>query len=100
MAAAHGTRPAPSFSFPESFIPIVPPVIRNPRPPPSTSAPASGRLSPKQARALTLLAGLLIAGGIFVLAVLDRMPLPLRIVVGLSDLFAGLGLLVLVRQKR
>ncbi len=78
----------------------MPPVIRNPRPPAPPPAPSGGRLSARQARTLRLLAGVLIVGGIFVLAWLERMPLPLRLIVGLSDIVAGLGLLVLVRQKR
>ncbi|WP_414662137.1 hypothetical protein [Horticoccus sp. 23ND18S-11] len=45
------------------------------------------------------LAFLLIAGGLAVLFFLQRMPLPMRILVGLIDVFAGLGFLVLVRQK-
>ena len=53
----------------------------------------------RQKRTIIALACVLIAGGLVVLLVLDRMPLPLRILVGLMDVFAGLGLLVLVRQK-
>ena len=58
---------------------------------------AAGML--RQRRTIIALAILLVAAGIAVLFVLDRMPLPLRILVGLTDVFGGLTLLVLVRQK-
>ncbi len=53
----------------------------------------------RQKRTLLILATLLISGGLAVLFLLQRMPLPLRIVVGLTDLVAGAVLLVVVRQK-
>jgi hypothetical protein len=53
----------------------------------------------RQKRTLQILAFALIAGGVVILAFLQRMPLPLRILVGLTDVFAGLTLLVVVRQK-
>ncbi len=53
----------------------------------------------RQKRTLLTLAALLIAGGLAVLFLLTRMPLPLRILVGLTDLVAGCVLLVVVRQK-
>jgi hypothetical protein len=53
----------------------------------------------RQKRTLLALATSLIAAGRVVLFVLKRMPLPLRIMVGLGDLFAGCVMLVLVRQK-
>lgn len=53
----------------------------------------------RQKRTLTVLAGLLIAMGIVVLFFLQRMPLPLRLMIGLGDVFAGMVLLVLVRPK-
>ena len=53
----------------------------------------------RQKRTLVALAILLIAGGAAVLLLLNRMPLPLRILIGLGDIVAGCGLLVLVRQK-
>jgi uncharacterized protein YjeT (DUF2065 family) len=77
----------------------MPPVIRNPKPAAPARPAAEPRLSPQQARTLRLLAGILIAGGVLVLALLERMPLPLRLIVGLTDIVAGLGLLVFVRQK-
>lgn len=53
----------------------------------------------RQRRILIALAIVLIASGLAVLLLLKRMPVPLRIIVGLMDIFAGLGFLVLVRQK-
>ena len=53
----------------------------------------------RRKRTIVLLAVILIAGGLAVLLWLERMPLPMRILVGLTDVFAGLGLLVLARQK-
>ena len=53
----------------------------------------------RQKRSLVALAILLIVGGAAVLLLLHRMPLPLRILIGLGDIVAGCGLLVLVRQK-
>jgi len=74
-------------------------IIRHPKPPAPSAPPAGARLTPKQKLTLRLLATFLILGGLVILLVLDRMPLPLRIIVGLMDVVAGLGLLVLVRQK-
>jgi hypothetical protein len=53
----------------------------------------------RQKRLTTILACILIGGGVVVLVAVQRMPLPVRILVGLVDVFAGLALLVLVRQK-
>ncbi len=53
----------------------------------------------RQKRTLLLLASLLIVGGLVILFLLQRMPLPLRILVGLTDVVAGAVLLVVVRQK-
>lgn len=53
----------------------------------------------RQRRILQILAFALIAGGVVVLFALQRMPMPLRMLVGLTDVFAGLTLLVVVRQK-
>lgn len=53
----------------------------------------------RQKRTVTALAVLLIAGGLAVLFLLPQIPLPMRLMIGLGDLFAGLVLLVLVRQK-
>lgn len=50
-------------------------------------------------RTVLILAPVLILGGIAVLLFLDRMPFPLRMVVGIGDIFAGLTLLVLLKQK-
>ena len=60
------------------------------------------RISPRRARQktiVTILGFALIAGGLIVLFALKRMPLPMRLLVGLTDVFAGLTMLVLVRQK-
>ena len=53
----------------------------------------------RQKRTVTVLSVVLIAGGVAVLLLLQRMPLPMRILVGLTDIFAGLTLLILIRQK-
>ena len=53
----------------------------------------------RQKRTIVVLAVLLIGGGLTILFILQRMPLPMRILVGLVDVFAGVTLLVLVRQK-
>jgi len=53
----------------------------------------------RQKRTATILAGVLILGGLAVLFLVQRMPLPLRILVGLGDLVAGCVLLLLIRQK-
>ena len=60
---------------------------------------APRRTRQKQKRTLLVLAALLIIGGLVVLLVLTRMPMPLRILVGLTDVVAGAVLLVVVRQK-
>jgi hypothetical protein len=60
------------------------------------------RISARRARQkiiVTILGFVLIAGGLIVLFALKRMPLPMRLLVGLTDVFAGLTMLVLVRQK-
>jgi hypothetical protein len=54
---------------------------------------------PRQMRTLTLLAALLLGGGLSVLLLLDRVPLPLRLLIGIGDIIAGAVLLVVVRQK-
>lgn len=53
----------------------------------------------RQKRTIQILAALLIAGGLTVLFLLQKMPLPLRILAGLTDVVAGAVLLVVVRQK-
>ena len=57
------------------------------------------RARQKQKRTLIALASLLIAGGFVVLLFLQRMPLPLRMIVGATDVVAGVVLLVVARQK-
>jgi len=61
--------------------------------------PALARTRSRQRTTLLTLAVILIGGGLLILLVLDRIPPPLRIIAGLSDIIAGLILLVLVRQK-
>ena len=53
----------------------------------------------RQKRTITILATVLIIGGITVLLALERLPLPLRLLVGLGDIIAGCVLLVVRRQK-
>ena len=53
----------------------------------------------RQKKTITILAAVLIAGGLVVLLFLGRVPLPLRLLIGFGDLIAGSVLLVLVRQK-
>lgn len=57
------------------------------------------RLRERKRRTLLLLSFGLIAGGLAMLFLLDRVPRPMRIVAGLTDIFAGLVLLVVARQK-
>jgi hypothetical protein len=56
-------------------------------------------LRARQRRRLLLLAGFLIACGTSALFFLTRLPLPARLLLGLSDLIVGAVLLLLVRQK-
>jgi uncharacterized membrane protein HdeD (DUF308 family) len=53
----------------------------------------------KLKRTVLILAPTLIVGGILVLAFLQRMPTPLRILVGVGDIVVGLTLLLLLKQK-
>ncbi|HVS54537.1 MAG TPA: hypothetical protein VHD62_19430 [Opitutaceae bacterium] len=53
----------------------------------------------RQKNTVVALSLLLIVAGLLILFVLRRVPLPLRILVGLTDLVGGSVLLVLVRQK-
>ncbi len=48
---------------------------------------------------MLILATVLAFGGIVVLAFLTRLPLPLRLAVGLTDLIASAVLFLVVRQK-
>lgn len=72
--------------------------IRSPKPAARAPAPEA-RLTARQKRTIRILAALLIAGGLAVLFLVQRLPVPLRIIVGLTDIVAGLVLLLLVRQK-
>jgi hypothetical protein len=53
----------------------------------------------KLKRTVLILAPLLILGGIAVIAFVDRLPLPARLVLGFGDIIVGLVLLVLLKQK-
>ncbi|PTX97707.1 hypothetical protein [Opitutus sp. ER46] len=75
----------------------------SPSTPPSPSpAPAAdaelARRRIRQRRTLIVLSFVLIAAGIVVLTALPRLPLPMRILTGLGDIFLGMILLVVVRQ--
>lgn len=63
----------------------------------AAEVPSARRIRQKQT--LTVLAFALLAGGIAVLLFLHRIPLPLRLLIGLGDLIAGAVLLVVLRQK-
>jgi hypothetical protein len=54
----------------------------------------------RQKRTVTIIAVLLIVAGLVLLFLLKRLPLPMRLMAGLTDLFGGLVLLVLVRQHK
>jgi hypothetical protein len=64
-------------------------------PPPPPPAVKRARL---RIQLLTLATALLV-GGVVVLAFLSRIPLPLRLAVGLTDLIASAVLFTVVRQK-
>ena len=66
-------------------------------PPPNPDKIALERA--KLRRTILILAPVLIVGGILVLAFLQRMPTPLRVLVGAGDILVGLTLLVLLKQK-
>ncbi len=53
----------------------------------------------RQKRTLTLLGTVLVVAGLVILAFLQRVPLPLRLLLGATDLIAGAVLLLVVRQK-
>ena len=53
----------------------------------------------RQKRTITILAVGLIVAGLVMIVALERMPLPMRLLVGLTDVVAGATLLVVVRQK-
>ncbi len=53
----------------------------------------------RQKIVLILLSTVLMAGGLVVLLVLRRMPLPMRLVVGFGDFIAASALLLFLRQN-
>ena len=63
------------------------------------AAPDPAAHRARQKKTLLILGFALIAGGLVILLALQRMPTPLRILVGLTDIVAGLTLLIVVRQK-
>ena len=60
---------------------------------------ASEELRRRQRRQIGVLAWVLLIAGAAILLFLDRIPLPVRLLMGFVDLLAGAGLLVLRRQK-
>jgi hypothetical protein len=60
---------------------------------------ASEALRRRQRRQIGVLAWVLLIAGAAILLFLDRIPLPVRLLMGFVDLVAGAGLLVLRRQK-
>jgi hypothetical protein len=69
----------------------------NPAPPPGRAASPADRR--RQARTIAALAGVLIVGGLALVFLVDRLPLPFRLFLGLGDVIAGCVLLVVLRQK-
>ncbi|MSU65010.1 MAG: hypothetical protein EXS38_02660 [Opitutus sp.] len=65
----------------------------------STEDPRLGARWARQRTTILVLAFGLIIGGLLLLFVLKRMPLPMRILAGLGDLVAGYALLIVARQK-
>jgi hypothetical protein len=61
-------------------------------------APANAKQL-RQKRIVMILGAALIVAGILVLALLHRVPLPMRIMAGLGDIFIGAVLLIVVRQQ-
>jgi len=60
---------------------------------------ASEELRRRQRRQIGVLAWVLLTAGTVILLFLDRIPLPVRLLMGFVDVVAGAGLLVLRRQK-
>lgn len=56
-------------------------------------------LRQRQKRTLQILGTVLVAAGLAILVFLERVPLPLRLLLGATDLIAGAVLLLVVRQK-
>lgn len=67
-----------------------------------TTPPDPEKLARERAklrRTVLILSPILILGGILILAFLQRVPTPLRILIGIGDIIVGLTLLVLLKQK-
>lgn len=63
------------------------------------TAPPSPAARTRLRRRMLALATVLLVGGLVVLLFLNRIPLPLRLAVGLTDLIGSAVLFVVVRQK-
>ncbi len=72
-------------------------------PDPTSASTGTPALDPRKRvrlrKQMLILATVLALGGIVVLAFLTRIPLPLRLAVGLTDLIASAVLFLVVRQK-
>lgn len=66
---------------------------------PRVNQPSASASRERPRRRIGILAWFLIAAGLAILLLLDRIPLPLRLLMGFVDLVAGAALLVLRRQK-
>lgn len=66
---------------------------------PAPATPPSSVDRTRLKKQMLTLGFVLILGGLVVLAFLSRIPLPLRLAVGLVDLIAGAVLLLVARQK-
>jgi uncharacterized membrane protein HdeD (DUF308 family) len=65
---------------------------------PAPNSAAAARLA-RQRRQVVVAASVLIVGGVLILFVLKRVPMPMRILIGLTDLTGGIVLLVLALRK-
>lgn len=71
------------------------------------SSPTPKPLSPEQVarerarlrRTVLLLAPTMIVAGILIIAFLDRIPMPVRLLMGFGNIIVGLVLLLLLKQK-
>ena len=59
----------------------------------------NSELRRRQKCMLLVLGSVLVAAGLLILVFLERVPLPLRLLLGATDLIAGAVLLLVVRQK-
>jgi hypothetical protein len=61
--------------------------------------PPGDRVRARQKAILTALAAVLMLGGLVVIVLLKRLPFPVRLAMGLSDVVAASVLLLVVHQK-